>query len=314
MAGKTECGGAPVRIAITGSSGLIGRALAQSLAADGVEVLRLVRRPAAGAGEVSWDPAAAGGGLDPAALDGGDAVVHLSGAPVAQGRWTTARKQELRASRIDSTQHLVAAILAAPSPPPVLLAASAIGWYGDTGSREVDEAAPAGTGFLADLVRDWEAAAQPAADAGIRVVHLRSGVVLSRAGGMLKPLLLLFRLGLGARIGPGTQYLSWIGIEDHVGACRFLLESQQLSGPVNLTAPNPVTNAEFTAALAAQVHRPALLRVPSALLQPALGELSGELLGSCRVRPARLEDAGFTFRHPHIGQALAAALQAPPAR
>jgi uncharacterized protein len=303
-----------VRIAITASTGLIGSALAQSLAADGIDVLRLVRRPAARAGEVSWNPAAAGGGLDPAALDGVDAVIHLSGAPVAQGRWTAARKQELRASRIDSTQHLVAALLAAPNPPPVLLAASAIGWYGDTGSREVDEDAPAGAGFLADLVRDWEAAAQPAAGAGIRVVHLRSGVVLSRAGGMLKLLLLPFRLGLGARIGPGTQYLSWIGIEDHIGACRFLLESEQLSGPVNLTAPNPVTNAEFTAALAAQVHRPALLRLPSAPLRAALGELSGELLGSCRVRPARLEDAGFAFRQPHIGQALAAALHAPTAR
>jgi uncharacterized protein len=305
MAGKTECGGAPVRIAITGSSGLIGRALAQSLAADGVEVLRLVRRPAAGAGEVSWDPAAAGGGLDPAALDGVDAVVHLSGAPVAQGRWTTARKQELRASRIDSTQHLVAAILAAPSPPPVLLAASAIGWYGDTGSREVDEAAPAGTGFLADLVRDWEAAAQPAADAGIRVVHLRSGVVLSRAGGMLKPLLLLFRLGLGARIGPGTQYLSWIGIEDHVGACRFLLESQQLSGPVNLTAPNPVTNSELSKALGRALSRPAVLPVPGFALRLLYGEMAEIVVTGQRAIPARLRELGYGFRFEEIDPALA---------
>jgi uncharacterized protein (TIGR01777 family) len=303
-----------VRIAITASTGLIGSALVRSLEGDGIDVLRLVRRPPQGAGEVRWDPTAADAGLDPAALDGTDAVVHLSGAPLAQGRWTAARKQELRASRIDSTQNLVRAMLAAANRPPVLLAGSAVGWYGDTGSREVDESAPAGTGFLADLVRDWEAAAQPAADAGIRVVHLRSGVVLSRAGGMLKPLLLPFRVGLGVRFGPGTQYLSWIGIEDHVGASRFLLDKQQLSGPVNLTAPHPVTNGEFTTALAAQVHRPALLRLPSGALRAALGEVSGELLGSCRVRPARLEEAGFAFRQPHIGQALAAALQVPDVR
>jgi uncharacterized protein len=297
-----------MRIAITGATGLIGGTLARNLTGDGIDVIRLVRRPPASADEVRWDPSAADGGLGPESLAGLDALVHLSGAPVAGGRWTAARKRELRASRIGSTTALVRAVLSAPAPPPVLLVASAIGWYGNTGDREVDESAQAGRGFLADLVRDWEAATKPAADAGVRVVNLRSGVVLSRRGGMLKPLLLPFRLGLGARVGPGTQYLSWISIEDHVGACRFLLADGQVSGPVNLTAPTPVTNAEFTAALARQLHRPAPFVVPAGLVRTALGELSGELLSSSRVRPAQLEQAGFAFRYPQIGPALAAAL------
>jgi uncharacterized protein len=302
-----------VRIAITGATGLIGSALGRSLADGGDDVVRLVRRPPSSAGEVRWDPATAGAGLGPELLTGLDALVHLSGAPIAGGRWTAARKRELRSSRIASTATLVRALVGAPQPPPVLLIASAIGWYGDTGGRDVDESAPAGRGFLADLVRDWEAAAQPATDAGLRVINLRSGVVLSRRGGMLRPLLLPFRLGLGARIGPGTQYLSWISIEDHVRACRFLLTDSQLDGPVNLTAPAPATNAEFTAALARQLHRPALLRVPAGLVRGALGELSGELLTSYRVRPARLEGAGFAFRYAQIEPAIAAALAEAPA-
>jgi uncharacterized protein len=297
-----------VRIAITASTGLIGTALADSLARDGVDVIRLVRRPPAGQAEIRWDPAAADGGVSPASLAGLDAVVHLSGAPVAQGRWTAARKQELRSSRIASTATLSRVLLRCETPPPVLLVASAIGWYGDTGDRAVDESAPAGSGFLADLVRDWEAAAQPAADAGIRVVNLRSGIVLSRRGGMLGQLLLPFRLGLGPRLGPGTQYLSWISLDDHIRACRFLLESQAVSGPVNLTAPVPVTNAEFTAALAGQLHRPALVRLPASVLRAVLGEVSAELLTSYRILPARLEQAGFTFRHEQLAPALSAAL------
>jgi uncharacterized protein len=303
-----------MRIAITAATGLIGTALARGLEADGTEVVRLVRREPAGQGEIRWDPAAADGGLSPDAITGLDAVVHLSGAPIAGGRWTAARKRELRSSRVGSTAALVRALLAAPQPPPVLLAASAIGWYGDTGDNLVDETAPAGTGFLAGLVRDWEAAAQPAADAGLRVAHLRSGVVLSRGGGMLRPLLLPFRLGLGARIGPGTQYLSWIAITDHVRATRFLLTASQVAGPVNLTAPVPVTNADFTAALAASLHRPALLRVPAGVARAALGELSDELLHSTRVRPARLQEAGFEFRYPQIGTAIDSALGRDPAR
>jgi len=295
-----------MRVAITGSSGLIGTALTESLTRDGHQVTRVVRRPP-GPGEVQWDPQAPRGGLDPAALGGVDAVVHLSGAPIAGGPWTRARKLKLRTSRIQSTQALVAAVTAAAAPP-VLLCGSAVGWYGDTGQRMVDESAPSGTGFLATLVRDWEAAAQPARQAGVRVVNLRSGVVLSRRGGMLPLLIPPFRFGLGARLGPGTQYLSWISLTDHVRAVRYLLDHDDLDGPVNLTAPEPVTNATLTAELARALHRPAVLWIPGPVLRAALGELSGELLGSLRARPGRLEEAGFSFRHPGIADALAAGL------
>ena len=297
-----------MRVAITGSSGLIGTALADALRRDGQEVIRLVRRPPRQPGEVRWNPGAADGGVDPAAFDGVDAVVHLSGAPVAGGLWTQARKRELRASRIDSTRSLVAALAKAPSPPSALLSGSAVGWYGDTGTREVDEYAPAGTGFLADLVSDWEAAALPARQAGLRVVNLRSGIVLSRRGGMLGPLLPLFRLGLGARIGPGTQFISWISVTDHVAAVRYLIDQPAIDGPVNLTAPEPVTNAQFTADLARTLNRPARLRIPAPVLRAGLGEASGELLGSQRVLPRRLLAAGFAFRYPEIAGALAAEL------
>jgi uncharacterized protein len=297
-----------MRVAITGSTGLIGTALAESLRGDGVDVLSLVRRPALAAGEIRWDPAAPDGGFDPAALDGADAVVHLSGAPVADTRWTPARKQELRASRIASTTALVSAITAADPPPPVLVAASAIGAYGDTGTSEVDESAPGGRGFLADLVRDWEAAAAAAGPAGVRVVSIRTGIILSSRGGMLPRLLLPFRLGLGARFGTGEQYLSWITLADQVAAIRFLLDRTDLSGPVNLTAPAPVTNAQFTRALAASLHRPAALRVPASALRLGLGEMSTELLSSCRAMPVRLGQAGFDFRYPEIGAGIAAAI------
>jgi len=302
-----------VRVAITGSTGLIGSALAESLRADGSEVIRLLRSGPARDGEIRWDPAAADGGLSASAFDGIDAVVHLSGAPLASGRWTAARKQELRSSRIDSTSALVRAMLAAAAPPPVLLAGSAIGWYGDTGDRPVDETAPNGSGFLAALVHDWEAAAEPASAAGLRVASLRSGIVLSRRGGMLPRLLLPFRLGFGARIGTGRQYLSWITLADHIRAVRFLLDQPEVSGPVNLTAPVPVTNAEFTMALAQALHRPAMLHIPAGALRLALGEVSAELLGSCRALPARLEQAGFSFREPDIDRALARSITDRPA-
>ncbi len=295
-----------MRIAITGSSGLIGTALAADLRTAGAEVVRLVRRPARTAGEVRWDPSNRDGGLRWSSLGAVDAVVHLSGASVAGGRWTPARKQVLRSSRIGSTAALVRALLAADDPPRALLAASAVGWYGDTGDVAVDETAPAGTGFLATLVRDWEAATGPAAAAGLRVVYLRSGVVLSGRGGLLRPLLPAFRAGLGARVGTGSQYLSWISVADHVRATRFLLDQPDLSGPVNLTAPAPATNAEFTRALAAAVHRPAVLAIPGWAVRLTLGELASELLGSSRVLPARLQQAGFEFDHPAIGPALAA--------
>lgn len=294
-----------MRIVISGASGLIGSALARNLAADGAEVVRLVRRDARSADEIGWNPLAGAGGLDSAALTGTDAVVHLSGAPIAAGRWTAARKAELRASRIESTAAVVSAMVAADSGPRVLLCGSAIGYYGDTGDRVVDEAAPCGTGFLAELVRDWEAATWPATAAGIRVANLRSGVVLAAGGGMLGRLLLPFRLGLGAKVGPGNQYFSWISVTDELRAIRFLLDDHGVDGPVNLTAPGPVTNAEFTKALGKALGRPAVLRLPAGVLRAGLGEVAGELLASARVVPGKLTAAGFEFRYPDVASALA---------
>jgi uncharacterized protein len=299
-----------VRVAISGASGLIGSALARDLTADGAEVIRLVRRPARGADELSWTPTGDGAAPEPLALAGCDAVVHLAGAPIAGRRWTPARKAELRASRVEPTTKLARAMAAADPPPRALLCGSAIGYYGGTSDAGADERAPQGSGFLAELVRDWEAATAPAAGAGIRVVNLRSGIVLAR-GGMLKPLIPLFRLGLGGRIGSGRQYLSWISLTDEVRAIRRLIEDNQLAGPVNLTAPNPVTNAEFTRALAAALRRPALFAVPEFALRAALGEVANELLVSARVIPGKLTAAGFSFRHPDIESALSEVVRPP---
>jgi hypothetical protein len=281
-----------MRVVVSGSTGLIGTALGASLASTGDEMIRLVRRPPASPAEIQWDPGAADGGIGRAALAGADAVVHLAGAPIAAGRWTAARKQEIRDSRVAGTRGLVSALTAMDHPPSVLLSGSAIGYYGDTGGREVDESAPAGTGFLADVVSDWEATAAPAEDAGIRVVNLRTGIVLSRQGGMLGRLLPLFRLGLGARIGSGTQVMSWIMLTDWVRIVRFLLDRRDVEGPVNLTAPHPATNAEFTAALASAAGHRARLGLPAGALRFGLGEVASELLSSARVMPRRLLDAG----------------------
>jgi len=299
-----------MRVAVSAASGLIGSALAADLEADGADVVRLVRRPAGSPAEISWNPQAAADGLDPADLRGVDAVVHLSGAPLAARRWTPARKAVLRSSRIQSTRTIAAAMAAADPRPGVLLCASAIGYYGDTGDRIVDESAPRGPGFLADLVSDWEEAARPARAAGIRVASFRSGIVLAAGGGMLGRLLLPFRFGLGATFGSGRQYLSWISLTDEVRAIRFLLGSADAAGPFNLTAPAPVTNAEFTRALATALGRPALLTLPAVVLRTALGEVAGELLGSARVMPAKLTVAGFSFAHPDIATALRAELSA----
>ncbi len=299
-----------MRIAITGSSGLLGSAVVTDLRQQGHEVLRLVRRPAAAAGEISWDPRAPGGGLDAAALAGLGAAISLAGAGVADRRWTESYKTEVRSSRLRSTAALVTILTAQPEPPAVLLAGSAVGWYGDTGGATVDESAPHGTGFLPELVRDWEAATWPAREAGIRVVNMRTGLVLTPRGGMLQRLLLPFRLGLGARLGPGTQVMSWIALADYLAVVSFLLAHPDLSGPVNVTAPNPATNAEFTAALAAVLHRPALLTVPTPVLKAALGGVSSDLLASARVLPRKLLGAGYQFRHPDLQEALAAALAA----
>ena len=300
-----------MKVAITGSSGLIGTALTASLRADGHQVVRLVRRPPRAADEVRWDPRAADAG-DPL-LAGVDACVHLAGAGVGDHRWTTAYRAEIRSSRVVPTRALAAALAAASPRPAAFLVASAIGWYGDTGGRDVTETAPAGKAFLSRVVHDWEAAADPAREAGIRVAHLRSGLVLGVGGGVLGRLALPARLGLLPRFGDGHQVMSWISLTDEIRAIRFLLDgpgAESGSGPYNLTAPNPVTDAELTAALHAAFRRPdfSWLRVPAPLLKLALGEMSAELLTSARVLPERLLAAGFEFEHATIGAALAAEL------
>lgn len=289
---------------MAGSSGLIGSAVAADLRSGGHQVVRLVRRVPAAGDQVSWDPRAPGAGLEPGKLEGIEAVLHFAGAPVAR-RWTAAYKAEIRASRVEGTRNLATALAGLTQRPAVLICASAVGWYGKTAGRKVDESAPNGSGFLAGVVRDWEAAADPAREAGIRVVHCRSGVVLAKRGGMLGTTLSLFRVGLGARMGSGTQYLSWIGRTDEVRAIRFLLDSPELSGPFNLTSPEPVTNADYTAALARAVSRPALLSIPGPVLRLAAGELAEEILADVRAVPRRLLDAGFEFQYPVIGPALA---------
>ena len=297
-----------MKIAVTGSSGLIGTALVAALRADGHEVMRLVRGGPAVADAVRWDPRAERGGLDPRSLDGTAAVVHLAAAGVGSKRWTPGYQAEIRNSRVQGTRALARTLADMATPPGVLLSGSAIGWYGDTGGREVTEDDPAGQGFLPEVVRDWEAAAVEAASAGIRVVTLRSGLVMSAKGGMLGPLLPLFRLGLGGRIGSGRQVMSWIGLSEWVAAARFLLDRGDITGPVNLTTPNPVSNAEFTSALAHAVHRPAVMLVPVPALKLAVGGVSSDILSSARVMPQRLLAAGYRFQHPGIAGALAAEL------
>ncbi len=306
-----------MRIAITGSSGLIGTALTGGLRAEGHEVLRLVRRSPGAADEIQWNPPAAAGdaraiAAAPPALEGIDAAVNLAGAPIASGRWSAARKHEIRASRIEGTTALAATLAGLRKRPAALLSGSAIGWYGSTGDRLVDESASSGSGFLAGLARDWEASTSAAEQAGIRVVHLRTGIVLAKNGGMLGKLLPLFRLGLGARLGPATQFMSWIMLAELVNAVSFLLANPDISGPVNLTTPNAVTNADFTAALADALGRPARLRIPAPVLTLALGEAAGDILASARVRPARLLSTGYAFQHADIGAALARELRQRP--
>jgi uncharacterized protein len=301
-----------MKVAITGASGLIGTALAASLLADGHQVVRLVRRPPRSADDMRWDPRAADAG-DPA-LDGIDACVHLAGAGLGEHRWTARYKAEIRASRVLATRALAAALAAAKPTPSVLITASAIGWYGDTGGQEVTEDAPAGKGFLSRVVHDWEAAAAPAADKGIRVAHMRSGLVLAADGGVLARLVTPAKFGALPRFGNGSQVMSWIALTDELRAIRFLLDAAGAdgrSGPFNLTAPNPVTNAELTAALEHALSRPDLrwLRVPEPVLRLALGEMSSELLTSARVLPSRLLAAGFKFEYPTIDAALAAELR-----
>jgi uncharacterized protein (TIGR01777 family) len=292
-----------LRVAVTGSSGLIGSALRRALSDAGHTAVPMVRR-AAGADEIAWDPGRET--VDAASLAGIDAVVHLAGAGIGDRRWTPARRAEIVRSRVDTTA-LVARTLATVEPrPAVLVSASAVGIYGNRGDEVLTEDSAPGSGFLADLCRDWEAAAAPAAEVGVRVVHLRSGIVLSAAGGALARQLPLFRLGLGGRLGSGRQWTSWVALEDELRAILFALSHDALHGPVNVTAPTPVTNRDFTAVLGRVLHRPAVLPVPPPAMALVFGRdlVEEVVLASQRALPRRLQDAGFEFARPELGAAL----------
>ncbi len=298
-----------MRIAITGSSGLIGTALLRSLRADGHEPVPVVRhRPAEG--EVGWDPD--GGEMDASGLEGLDGAVHLAGAGIADRRWSEQRKRIILESRTRGTALLAGTLAGLQNPPPVLVSGSAMGFYGERGDEVLEEGSDPGDGFLAGVVQAWEKAAAPAEEVGITVAYIRTGLVLDAAGGALAKMLPLFRLGLGGRLGSGRQWWSWITLADEVRAIRLLLEAP-LGGPVNLTAPGATTNAEFTRVLAGVLHRPAVVAVPRAGPRLLLGrELADELLfTSSRVRPRALEGAGFAFTHADLATALPAVLDRP---
>ncbi|MCX5523614.1 TIGR01777 family oxidoreductase [Streptomyces bobili] len=293
------------RIAVAGASGLIGSALVRSLTADGHEVVRLVRHAPRSEAEVRWDPER--GRVDAAGLAGCSAVVNLAGAGVGDHRWTDAYKRRIHDSRVHGTAALAKAVAALDERPRVFVNGSAMGYYGETGERVVDESAPAGRGFLPELCVEWEAAADPARAAGVRTAFTRTGLVVARGGGAWGRLFPLFRAGLGGRMGDGRQYWSYIALHDEVAALRHLLDRDDLSGPFNLTAPEPLTNREITAAMGRVLHRPTLFPVPAPVLRTVLGEMAGDVLGSARVVPKRLLESGFTFAFPGIEDALRAA-------
>jgi uncharacterized protein (TIGR01777 family) len=301
-----------VEVAITGANGLIGSALARSLRDDGHTVRPLVRPASSdresGADAIRWDPAA--GTIERDALDGVDAVVHLAGAGIGDRRWSPARKREIRDSRTQGTGLLATTLAGLSRPPAVFVSASAVGYYGDRGDEELTERSSPGADFLAGVVQAWEAAAQPAVEAGIRTVFLRSGVVLSTDGGMLPRLVSLFRFFVGGRLGSGRQWMSWVSIDDEVGVIRFLFERDDLSGPVNVTGPSPVTNAQFTEALGAALHRPTAVTVPAFGPRLVLGrEMADELLFvSQRAVPSVLAAAEYDFAHCDVATALRAVL------
>ena len=307
-----------MRVAITGSTGLIGSALTRSLLLEGHQVLRLTRGGATsatsatspagdGSESASWDPKA--GTVQPGALEGVEAVVHLAGAGVGDKRWTDAYKKELRDSRVLSTRTIANAIAGLDVKPRVLISSSAVGYYGDTGDQVVEESTPAGTDFLAKLSVEWEAAAAPAVTAGIRVVHPRTGLVVSAKGGAWGKLFPLFRLGLGGRLGSGGQYWPFIALADHVAALRFAIADENVVGPLNFSAPEPLTNREITKAMGRALHRPTLAAVPEFALKIVIGEFAGSITGSCRAVPAGLLKAGFAFQYPSIEESLESVLR-----
>ncbi len=292
-----------MKVAITGASGLVGTALVRFLTTGGHEVVRLVRRAPKASAEARWDPAR--GEIDRAALDGVDAVVHLAGENIAQGRWTAARKAALRGSRIGPTRLLAQTLAGLPRPPSVLVSSSAVGYYGDRGDAWVDETSPPADDFLGRLAREWEQDTDPAACVGIRVVRMRTGLVLTPDGGALGRMLLPFKVGLGGMLGPGTQYMSWIAIDDLLGVIHLALTTLALAGPVNAVAPAPVTNREFTKTLGRLLGRPTVARAPAFALRLVFGEMAdAALLASTRVKPDRLLAAGYRFRFPELEGAL----------
>jgi uncharacterized protein (TIGR01777 family) len=291
-----------MHFAVTGSHGLIGRVLVPFLTTGGHRVTPLVRGDAS-EGQVSWDPSA--DSLDASALDGVDGVVHLAGENIAATRWNEAHKRRVIESRIHSTRILCEGLARLPSPPRVVVSASAIGFYGDRGGEIVDEDSPSGEGFLAGVAREWEAATKPAAAAGIRVVQMRFGVVLSPKGGALARMLTPFRMGAGGAIGSGRQYWSWISLDDAVGAIHHVLMTDAIHGPVNAVAPASVTNVAFTKTLGRVLSRPSIMRVPASVARIGLGEMADELLlASTRVRPRRLLNSAYEFRHDAVEDAL----------
>ena len=291
------------RILVSGSTGLIGHALVSRLEATGHEVVRLIRPDSrGGVTGTTWDPAA--GRLEPSELEGFNAVIHLAGENIADRRWSEEQKRRIRDSRVVGTSLLANALAGLDRPPAVLISASAGGYYGDRGDEILTDSSAPGTDFLAQATREWEEATGPAADAGVRVVNMRISVVLTAAGGMLKRVLPIFRLGLGGRLGSGSQYMSWITREDVTEAMVWVILKDDLSGGVNITSPYPVTNAEFTRALGREVGRPAIFSVPRFALRIAQGDLSDVVLSSLRMEPKRLVESGFEFAHPEIEGAL----------
>ncbi|MGH9865736.1 MAG: TIGR01777 family oxidoreductase [Candidatus Acidiferrales bacterium] len=301
-----------MKILISGSSGFVGSALINSLRADGYSIARLVRsgspsQSGPAAENIRWEPPT--GSIDLAGMEGADALVHLAGAPIAEGRWTPARKQILRRSRVDATRHLVAGLAQLKQKPRVLVAASAIGYYGDRGDETLAESSAPGNDFLAQICRDWEAETAQAEKLGIRTVMLRFGIILAANGGALKRMLPPFRLGVGGRLGNGRQWMSWITLDEVMSIIRFAIESDSIRGPLNTVSPNPVTNSEFTSALASVLHRPALFPVPRAILRLALGEMADALLASERAVPQNLQSQLYHFRHPELKEALESVLR-----
>lgn len=296
-----------MRIAVTGSTGLIGTALVRSLRSDGHEVVRLVRRPARAGDEVEWDPHRQY--VDVGGLAGCEGVVHLAGAGIGARRWNDAYRKEIRDSRVLGTAAIAEAVASLDVPPRVLISGSAIGFYGDTGDRAVDESAPPGDGFLPKMVVEWEEAAAAAEEAGIRTAFARTGLVVARKGGAWGRMFPVFKAGIGGQLGNGRQYWSYISLHDEVAALRHILDTESLSGPVNLTAPHPVTNREVTEAMGRALRRPAFFAVPAPVLRVVLGELAGDVLSSQRVVPSRLLESDFAFAFPGIDEAIRAVLR-----